>query len=233
MPSSIVAELQTNLGIGESGKEDQTEPVKREPAVKQQTGAVRRDQVPPKPEVEKVSFIRRILRFVFGKTSPADRPPDIPKSLSPEQVASSNEAVNAAKRRILAREMRAKESVDTVAAPQTEPPQGLNSGTRIEEVLRVTLVGGEMYHVLASDLARAETDQSLWVPLCDAAGNHLPRDGSNSPPSLLLSSVRSGRIDAMPDLLPPVVSVDDSAAQRLYLAVEDPNQKPTEQGQKL
>ena len=75
MLSSVEAERQSNFGIGESGKEDETKPFKREPALKQQTGAVRRDQVPPKLEAEKVGFIRRILRFVFGKTSSADSPP--------------------------------------------------------------------------------------------------------------------------------------------------------------
>ena len=153
--------------------------------------------------------------------------------MSPEQVAASNEAVNAATRRILARRMQEKESVDTVAAPQVEPPQGVTSGTRIKEVLRVTLVGGEMYHVLAEDLARAETDQPLWVPLCDDAGNRPSKHGATSPPSLLLSSVRSGRIDAVSALMTPAVSVDDSMPQESYIPTKNENEALGEQGQKL
>ena len=232
VPSTVI-EPQTSFGIDDSGVSGKTGHGEREPARKQQTGAVHNEQTPPKPKSERFGLILRFIRSIFGKTSPTDGHLEIPKSLPPGQVAASNEAVNAALRRILARQMQDKKFTDTVAAPRAEPSQGISGGTGTKAVLRITLIGGEMYHVLARDLARAETGQSLWVSLCDTAGNHIPRHGSNSPPSLLLSTVRSGRIDAMSDLLLPVVSVDDSAAQRLYPTMDDPNQKPTEQGQKL
>ena len=233
MPSSIVAELQTNLGIGESGKKDETGHVKREPALKQQTGAVRSDQAPPKPKAERPGLIRRFIRFVFGTTGPADSLPEIPKALSPEQFAASSVAVAAATKRILARRMREMESVDTVAAPQAEPPQAVTSETRIKEVLRVTLIDGEIHHVLAEDLARAENDQSSWVPLCDAAGNLLSEHEPSSPPSLLLSSIRTSRIDAVPDLTSPADSGDDGLPKSSFVTAEDNSQAFGEQCQKL